>query len=94
MPKFGTPEEVKAKKEATRKEINDFLLQERSEKARYLRRVPQSMQPIFYRVLTCISGRPERVKAKCLDCSNFQREEVKNCPINTCPLWDIRPYRD
>ena len=30
------------------------------------------------------------IRAKCLDCSNDQRKEVKECPITKCPIW---PYR-
>jgi len=30
----------------------------------------------------------------CLDCTNWQRVEVKNCPITTCPLHKYRPYRE
>lgn len=32
------------------------------------------------------------IKAKCLDCCNWQRVEVQNCPCNECPLWPRRPY--
>lgn len=30
------------------------------------------------------------IRAKCLDCSNFQPSEVKQCPVAECPLF---PYR-
>lgn len=33
------------------------------------------------------------IKAKCLDCSNFQREEIKACELETCPLHKYRPYK-
>ena len=32
------------------------------------------------------------VSAKCLDCSNWQVLEIKQCDITTCPLWSYRPY--
>lgn len=34
------------------------------------------------------------IKLKCLDCSNFQKKEVKNCPVTSCPLWAVRPFQD
>ena len=36
-----------------------------------------------------------RINAKCVDdCCLGQREEVRKCTCkNTCPLWEIRPYR-
>ena len=38
------------------------------------------------------NSRAKAVKAKCLDCSLFQREEIKNCTVFGCPLWRYRPY--
>lgn len=32
------------------------------------------------------------VNAKCQDCVNWQRKEIENCTIVTCPLWSVRPY--
>jgi len=34
------------------------------------------------------------VKLKCLECSGYHIEEVRNCPIENCALWNFRPYRD
>lgn len=34
--------------------------------------------------------RAQAIKAKCLDCSGWQRQEVKHCPIKDCPLWIYR----
>ncbi|WP_162910905.1 hypothetical protein [Azohydromonas sediminis] len=35
----------------------------------------------------------QTIKAKCLDCSNFQRDEVASCRAVACPLWALRPYQ-
>jgi len=32
------------------------------------------------------------VKAKCLDCMNWDANEVKACPCVACPLYEVRPY--
>jgi len=34
------------------------------------------------------------VKAKCLECCNFDTKEIKHCEIKTCPLWSFRPYQE
>lgn len=33
------------------------------------------------------------VKLKCYDCSGFQKVEIKNCTVFSCPLYPIRPYQ-
>jgi len=33
------------------------------------------------------------IKAKCLECTNLQYAEVRDCTISGCPLWPYRPYR-
>lgn len=30
------------------------------------------------------------IKAKCLECCNFQKGEVIRCHIDSCPLWCFR----
>ena len=41
-----------------------------------------------------MSGRNPKagIAAKCLDCMNWQRTRIKDCPIVYCPLWPYRPY--
>jgi hypothetical protein len=39
------------------------------------------------------ASRTSGVKAKCLECSNLQKNEVASCTIDGCPLWPYRPYR-
>jgi hypothetical protein len=33
------------------------------------------------------------VKLKCLECSGFQRVEVKECACTVCPLYPFRPFQ-
>ena len=35
----------------------------------------------------------EAIKAKCLDCCCWQREEVAHCTVVCCPLWRYRPFQ-
>lgn len=30
------------------------------------------------------------IRAKCLDCTNNQNNEIRDCPIVQCPLYDFR----
>lgn len=32
------------------------------------------------------------VKAKCLDCCNWDKSEIKDCLCPACPLFEVRPY--
>ena len=34
--------------------------------------------------------RGKAIRAKCLDCCCGQANEVRNCPVTTCPLWTYR----
>lgn len=46
---------------------------------------------LYERALLGKCSRSQALKAKCLDCSNFNRDEVDNCTVTTCPLWHFRP---
>ncbi len=30
------------------------------------------------------------IRAKCIDCTNGQNVEIRECPITECPLWEYR----
>ena len=51
------------------------------------------LHPLFFRVYAGQTGLTEAVKAKCLDCSCWQREEITDCRVFACPLWAHRPYQ-
>lgn len=33
------------------------------------------------------------IKAKCLTCCNFVREDIRECAVVLCPLYSFRPYQ-
>jgi len=35
----------------------------------------------------------KRIRCKCLDCSNFQKLEIKLCSVVDCPLFEVRMGR-
>lgn len=39
------------------------------------------------------SSKAAGIKAKCLDCSCWQRLEIANCLVLACPLYPYRPYQ-
>lgn len=55
-------------------------------------RAPQTMRKNLIMAFTGKS-RGAAIRAKCLECSNWDRKEVRNCLIPGCPLWQYRPYR-
>jgi len=67
---------------------------ERATIALYLERsVPEKHKIATERALLRQMPRSTAIKTKCLACCNFEREEVKQCAVITCPLWAYRPYQ-
>ena len=58
----------------------------------WIAKIPQVYQQ-NYETATSGRSRVAAIKAKCLDCCNWQRVEVANCSVETCPIWLYRPYR-
>lgn len=56
-----------------------------------MKNVPKSQQGFYEKAKQ--GSKANAIKAKCLDCSANQREEVTKCPVKTCPLWYVRPYQ-
>jgi hypothetical protein len=63
-----------------------------ADRAQYLATVPVSSRGILRRAFVGKS-RAGAVKAKCLDCCHFDREEIANCLVILCPLHPYRPYQ-
>lgn len=59
----------------------------------YLRKLKQSYRRLFYDVFYGKKSYSKAVKAKCLDCSCFDRQEITHCEVKTCPLHKVRPYQ-
>ena len=47
-------------------------------------------EDIIYKKLMEKETPLKRIRAKCLDCCCYQRNEVKLCPSTDCPLWIFR----
>ena len=59
----------------------------------YVSKTPSLSAGMVKRAFVATASPRQAIKAKCLACSNWQREEVEFCRIDTCPLWAYRPYR-
>lgn len=58
----------------------------------YCRKLPQIYQATYRKAMEG-NSRQAAIYSKCLECMNWQREEVRNCNIYHCPLWPYRPYQ-
>lgn len=81
------------KKKENEKNIRDFI-EEKSVRGDYLRLIPKNQQSLFYKIFTGGKSYSKAVKAKCLDCTCFNKEEIKKCEVFTCPLHNLRPYKN
>lgn len=59
---------------------------------RYLDGVPILYKGVFMRAFLQ-NSRAAAVKAMCLQCSDFDRDEVTYCTVERCPLHLYRPYQ-
>jgi hypothetical protein len=58
-----------------------------------IQRHSPKVYPLFFKVYAGQTPLSKAVKAKCLDCSCWQPDEITNCMVFTCPLWAHRPYQ-
>ena len=89
-----TPEEMKAKKDE-REAIIGACLRENSGFAKIYPHLDKRHHWLFCKLWNQPKtlSKTERIKAKCVDCSGYQTEEVRNCNVKSCALWEIRPYQ-
>jgi len=55
--------------------------------------VPKSMQNLYLAVMVEKTTKTQRIKLKCLDCCCWDKEEVRQCTMKQCALWEVRPYK-
>jgi len=70
--------------------MNENKIEEKRQE--WCKRIPQMYQKNYQKAM---KGRSLKsaVKAKCLECANWQKEGIKKCLIPTCPLFPYRPYQ-
>ena len=60
--------------------------------AERLAQIPESQQQTYIKA-TKGKNRAAGVKAFCFECCGYEREEVRFCTDQACPLWLYRPGR-
>ena len=55
--------------------------------------VPKRYRVLVERAFAAKCSPRQAIKAKCLDCSCYQQEEVAHCQVVLCPLHPFRPYQ-
>ena len=55
--------------------------------------IPDTCKMTYLKAVTT-NSKATSIKAKCLDCCCWQKNEIKLCPVEQCPLWKYRPYQD
>jgi hypothetical protein len=63
-----------------------------TQREEYVESLPETVRATYRMAFG--GSKAKAVKAKCLECSCNQREEIRNCPIIKCPLWEVRPFRE
>lgn len=59
----------------------------------YSETAPVSARGAIVRAFQRVGGRANAIRAKCLACCNFDRDEIRHCTVETCPLHSFRPFQ-
>lgn len=86
QPGVKLSDEHKAAMQAGRSRTKEFLHEDCLRKY-----FPESRQDLVTRVVS--GSLKAAIGAKCLDCTQFQVNEIKNCTVTSCPLWNFRPNK-
>lgn len=79
--------------EQHKKDLDDFRLAHGDHFKEYYLALPKVYRRTWFNSVAGISSKPAAIKAKCLDCSAYQKEEITYCKASTCPLYKFRPYQ-
>lgn len=69
------------------------LTQRQAERVKVAASYLQTVEALLLRVFTRQASYRQAIKAKCIDCSGWQKREVALCTAETCPLWRYRPFQ-
>lgn len=59
----------------------------------YIAKATTSAQGIVTRSFEKTASPRQAIKAMCLTCTGFNREEITECPVTLCPLHAYRAYQ-
>jgi hypothetical protein len=61
---------------------------------RVIREAPESAKNLLAGAFSGSVSPRKAIKAMCLVCLGYDRQEVKNCTARACPLWAYRPFQE
>ena len=62
--------------------------------ADYIAKAPSSVRGMLQKAFEGSASPRQAIKATCLTCVNYDREEIRSCGVFLCPLWKYRPFQD
>jgi len=60
--------------------------------ANRLAQIPKKYRKIYKKAVEA-NNKTEAIKALCLECVCWQKNEIINCSCLACPLYGLRPYK-
>lgn len=60
----------------------------------FMARVPTSARGVIEKAFEGTASPRQAIKAGCLSCAHWDREEIRACQVVCCPLWAYRPFQD
>jgi len=88
-----TQEQLDAKRKQVDELISDAIEKSGEKQRLLIRSLPRYTQTLLAKKVMGKLRKGEALKLKCLDCSNYQIDEIRFCPVTQCPLHDLRPYQ-
>lgn len=69
----------------------DIAAMRRQKIALRIAEIPKKYRKIYKKAVET-NNKNEAVKALCLECVCWQKNEIINCPCLACPLYGLRPF--
>ncbi len=68
-------------------------MSDEQEMAKFVAETPVMSRMIIKRAFDGTASPRQAIKAKCLDCCHWGREEIAECTVILCPLHAYRPFQ-
>ncbi len=59
-----------------------------------LKNAPGSAIRTLERAFSGQASKRDAIRANCLDCTGYDRAEIRDCRVYRCPLWTYRQYQE
>ena len=61
---------------------------------RRINTAPESWRGILTKAITGKACPRAAIRAQCGECAGFDRDAIRECTADACPLWMYRPFRN